>query len=167
MNVSTPTAQQLMNTSIRCVSDELSLQELIAFFVDNSVTCAPVVSNQTGQQELLGFISQGDALVSLSSQMFGGFPRMPIQVKHIMKRHPVAVTPDTDVFAIASILSSHGFRHVPVVDDQNQLLGLVSRREILLALTKYLDKEQADFDRDHFPPDLHKIMNLRFVAGNE
>lgn len=166
MQTATPTARQLMNSSVRCVSDELSLRELIDFFIENSVSCAPVVAEENGPRNLLGFISQGDALSSLASQMFGGSPGMPIQVKHIMKRHPVAVRPETDVFAVASIFSSHGFRHVPVVDDQNQLLGLISRREILAALTKFFDQQQVEFDREHFPPDLHKIMNLRFVAGN-
>lgn len=160
-----PTAEKLMNPSVQCVTGELSLHELINFFLRKSVNCAPVIGENSNKKELLGFVSQGDALSHLSSQMFAGFPRMPLQVSHIMKRHPVAVMPDTDVFAVASIFNSHGYRHVPVVDEHNQLLGLISRREILVALTEYFDQQEAEYNREHFPPDLHKIINHRFIVS--
>ncbi len=160
-----PVARDLMNQSIHCVTPEATLNELVALFLKHQVSCAPVVDKNDDQKVLLGFVSQGDALSNLSNQMFGGIPRQPMTVATIMKRHPVAITPETDVFAIASILNSHGYRHVPVVDQQNRLQGLVSRREVLVALNKYFDDEQREYDVEHFRPDLHKIMNLRFILS--
>ena len=40
-----------------------------------------------------------------------------------MKRHPIAITEDVDLFAIGSLLVNHGYRHLPVVDEDNQLSG--------------------------------------------
>lgn len=158
----TPVANELMNKSVKCVTAEMSLRDLVDFFLKQEVSCAPVVDDQNS---LLGFVSQGDALANLSNQMFGGFPRQPLTVAHIMKRHPISITPETDVFSIASIFNSHGYRHVPVVDQQHRLQGLVSRCDVLSALSQYDDHEKRENDKEHFPPDLHKIMNLRFMVS--
>jgi CBS-domain-containing membrane protein len=160
-----PAASKLMNKSVKCVAVELSLRELVGFFLKHDVSCAPVVSDVDDQKTLLGFVSQGDALSHLSNQMFSGFPQQPLSVAHVMKRHPVAISPDTDVFSIASIFNSHGYRHVPVVDQQNRLQGLVSRREVLSALMEFSDSEMREFDREHFRPDVTKIMNHRFILS--
>ena len=162
-----PVAGELMNQSVQCVTPDLSLRELVDFFLKHQVSCAPVIERNDDQKVLLGFVSQGDALSNLSNQMFGGFPRQPMTVANIMKRHPVAIAPETDVFAIASILNSHGYRHVPVVDQQNRLQGLVSRYEVLGALGKYFDDEQREYDKEHFRPDVHKIMNHRFILSGQ
>ena len=160
-----PVAGELMNQSVKCVSSDVPLRDLVSFFLKKDVSCAPVVDDD--QKTLLGFVSQGDALSHLSQQMFGGFPRQPLTVAHMMKRHPVSVTPETDVFSIASIFNSHGYRHVPVVDHQNRLQGLVSRREVLSALSKYFDQENREYDQEHFRPDVHKIMNHRFIISGK
>ncbi len=153
-----------MNPSVQFVSTKLSLRDLVEFFLTTEHSCAPVIDDND-QKTLLGFVSQGDAISSLSNQMFSGTPRQPIEVSHIMKRHPIAITPETDIFSIASIFNSHGYRHVPVVDPQNRLLGLVSRREVLLALSQYFDRVVREHDQEFFPPDLHKIINHRFIVS--
>lgn len=82
-----------------------------------------------------------------------------------MKKHPMCVGPDTDVFTLSSIFVNHGMRHLPVVDDENHLLGLVSRSNILKALERYYSAENEDWKREHFPPDLHQIINHRFLVS--
>ena len=163
-NQTIPIAGELMNRSVKCVGSNLSLPDLVAFFLKQDVSCAPVVEDED-EKTLLGFVSQGDALSSLSNQIFGGFPQQPVAVADIMKRHPLAITPETDVFSIASIFQSHGYRHVPVVDEQNRLQGLVSRREVLAALIRYSEQLDLEHTKEHFHPDLHKIMNHRFIIS--
>lgn len=160
-----PTAIELMNKSVRTVTADMGLRDLVKFFLKHSISCAPVVEKQGQHRILLGFVSQGDALSHLSNQIFLGFPRMPLQVDHIMKKHPIAVLTETDLFAIASILNSHGYRHVPVVDAENHLHGLISRREVLKALMDYFEAQESEYEGEHFPPDLHKIMNHRFIVS--
>lgn len=70
-------------------------------------------------------IRKRDALEHMSNEMFYGSPRPPQTVETCMKRHPICVTPDVDAFALGSLLVSHGYRHLPVVDTSNQLLRIV------------------------------------------
>ena len=80
-----------------------------------------------------------------------------------MRRHPVCVSPETELFTLASIFSSHSYRHLPVVED-DALIGIISRRDVLKALDEYYQDAIKSHDEQRFRPDLSKIVNLRFLA---
>ncbi len=61
-----------------------------------------------------------------------------MRVQDIMTRQVVTVTPQTTVKYAASLLSSHGYTALPVVDDDDRLIGIVT---------------EADLVRDRFPRD--------------
>lgn len=44
-----------------------------------------------------------------------------------------AVRPDDDLATVRDLMDDHGIRHVPVVDDEGTLVGLVSHRDLLRA----------------------------------
>ena len=119
-----PNAGDLMNRSVQTVSAEMSLSDLIDFLLKHQISNAPVVENRDSKKLLIGFVSESDALDHLSNEMFYGLPVPQQTVETCMKRHPIAITKDVDVFAIASLLVAHGYRHVPVVDDNMALVGI-------------------------------------------
>ena len=47
-----------------------------------------------------------------------------------MTRDPITVTPETDTDQAAEIMLSHGFRHLPVLEEKN-VVGIVSLRDLL------------------------------------
>ena len=47
-----------------------------------------------------------------------------------MSSPPVTVKPDVPIPKVRRILQSHNFRHLPVVDENGQLLGIVTDRDI-------------------------------------
>ena len=159
-----PRARQLMTTHVHAVAPEMPLAEVVAFLLKHEISNAPVIETGAGgQRHLLGFLSESDCLQALSNEMFFGNPAQPRTAAAIMKRHPVCVSPDTDVFALASMFASHGFRHLPVVEGE-QFVGIVSRRDILAALDAcYRDNLREGEDRRQLsePP---ALTNYRFVA---
>ena len=54
-------------------------------------------------------------------------------VKDAMTPNPVAVSPTASVLEISQLLEEHKFRRVPVVDDEGNLVGIVSQRDVLAA----------------------------------
>ena len=74
-----------------------------------------------------------------------------MQVKDIMTKDPITVTPDTKVHALAELLSKNSISGAPVVDDKGVLLGIVQEEGII-----FQDK------RVHLPTFLH--ISLGFLT---
>lgn len=55
-----------------------------------------------------------------------------MRVYDLMTRDPVAVKPDTPLKEVAHILVEHGFSGVPVVDDDNVVIGVVSESDFMI-----------------------------------
>lgn len=58
--------------------------------------------------------------------------RVPILVREVMTKKAVSVTKDADLQEAARILSERGISGMPVVDDQNRVLGVISEADILM-----------------------------------
>jgi CBS domain-containing protein len=159
-----PTARDFMTTHVHTVGAEMDLAEVAAFLLQHKISNVPVVRSDGGKRILVGFISEGDCLEHLANEMFYGNPSPRQTAETIMKRHPVCVAPDADIFALTSIFTNHRYRHLPVVEEQ-ALLGIVSRRDILKAVDRYYREWIGTRQRERFPVDLHEIMNHRFLAG--
>jgi len=55
-----------------------------------------------------------------------------MQVRDWMTKNPVTVTPQTSVLNARRLLNRYGIRHLPVVDDAGQVVGVVSARDLAL-----------------------------------
>ena len=55
-------------------------------------------------------------------------------VSTLMSGEPDTFDPDLDVWDAATWIAESGYRHLPVVDDNGSLLGVVSIRDLLKAL---------------------------------
>ena len=157
-----PTAREFMTTQVTCVSPETPLGEAVSLMVRNKVSNTPVVEETaSGERKVVGFLSEGDCLEFLSNEMFFGSPAQPQTAATMMKRHPVCVAPETDVFTLASIFVDHGYRHLPVVED-GRFVGIVSRRDILQALEAAYGESLKEGEERRRIPELRDIINARF-----
>lgn len=55
-------------------------------------------------------------------------------VSEVMSKDPDTFDPDLDVWDAAAWIAESGYRHLPVMDDAGELLGVVSIRDLLRAL---------------------------------
>ena len=152
-----------MNQKIYSVDPEMGLADVIEFLLKHEISNAPVLEKLDGRSRLVGFISEGDCLEALANESFFGSPSPSQSARTIMRSHPVCVSPNTDLFSLASIFTSHGYRHLPVTEN-GHLLGIVSRRDILKAMDSYYRETIADREGKRSPPDLREIINQRFLV---
>ena len=162
-----PTAQEIMTVHLHCISPEMQLKEMVAFLLKHKISNAPVVKQDGNRRDLMGFVSEADCLEFLANEMFYGNPSPTQTAETIMKKHPTCIGPDADIFAMTSVFMSHRFRHLPVVDSDYHLLGIVSRRDLLRSLDRFYDDWNRASDRERFPVDVHKIMNHRFIMTGQ
>ena len=160
-----PQARDFMTRKVRSVSPEMSLSEVVAFLEKHGISNAPVVESLDGRDLLVGFLSERDCLEFLANESFYGSPAPPQTAMTIMRKHPVCVEPETELFTLASIFVNHGYRHLPVVED-GELVGIVSRRDILKAMNAFYSDEIRAKDKQRQRPDYEDIMQRRFVLSD-
>lgn len=162
---SPPRASELMQQRLQPVPPEMSLREATQFLIDQGLSSAPVVKEQDGKQQLVGFLSERDCLSAITQQSYFGDSAPPQTVATVMKKAPLCVADDTDVFALASIFIHHGFRQLPVTED-GELLGVVTRRDVLIAVDKYCNDCNWKTLHERFRPDTHQLVNHRFIMSS-
>lgn len=159
-----PCASDFMQAHVHTIGPDMSLDDVSSFLLKHEISNAPVVESKQGRQRLIGFISERDCLAGLTNESFFGSPAPKQTAGTLMRRHPVCVAPETDLFALASIFESHDYRHLPVTQD-DYLLGIVSRRDVLRAVDKYYRELVRQNTSERFPPDLHELINHRFLVS--
>lgn len=155
-----PVVSDLMITDVISVSPDMTLEQVVNLLVKKQIPAAPVVAKQDDGVELIGIISEKDCIEYLSNEVFYGSP--DATVMHMMQRFPLCVTPDTDVFTMASIFTQYSHRHLPVVK-KKKLVGLISRRDILDGLFDFHRKVAKQTSKKKSPLDFHNLVNLRFI----
>ena len=78
---------------------------------------------------LLGLITERDIRRAVANRIDLDGP-----VSAVMSDDPDTFDPDLDVWDAASWIAESGYRHLPVVGDDGDLLGVVSIRDLLKAL---------------------------------
>lgn len=75
---------------------------------------------------------------------FGTSTSPPRVVGDIMTRKVITVEPGASLRAIEDGMNRFRFRHLPVVDGDGKLVGLVTHRDILLASSSLFSKARAE-----------------------
>jgi CBS domain-containing protein len=161
--IASPQAKEFMTRRPECIPPQMPLADIIDFLLRHEVSNAPVVAERDGRTMLVGFVSERDCLEYLANESFYGSPAPPQRAETIMRKHPICVQPNTELFTLASIFVNHGYRHLPVVEN-GELLGIVSRRDILKAMNDYYQREIRDRDRERHPPELGEMMQTRLIV---
>ena len=112
-------ARDVMTREVVTVSPALAVKELAKVFVKHRISGAPVVDKKG---KIIGVVSEADILMKKGKE-----------VKNIMSRKVIQVTEQTTVEAIASLMTHHNIKRVPVMEE-GKLLGIVSRADIIRAI---------------------------------
>jgi CBS domain-containing protein len=82
-------------------------------------------------RDLVGLITERDIRRSVAEGLDLGS-----SVTSIMSQEPDTFDPDLDVWDAAAWIAESGYRHLPIIDDEGVLLGVVSIRDLLKALVE-------------------------------
>ncbi len=157
-------AKDFMEKYVFTVPPSITIHELIRAFVSHNVSAIPVVDED---DTLLGIVSEGDLLykkvrprIPQYIDILGGtlyycgygryaksFRKMlATEAAEIMTRDVRCVTPETEMSVITTLMVDEHLKVVPVVSENNRLVGLITRHDILtvLALTEKEELDAAD-----------------------
>lgn len=107
-------------------------------------------------------------------------------IKDLMTPNPISVSPGASVAEASELMEKHGIRHLPVLDDQGQLVGLMTRTTLSKALpgmgtgltrfeVSYLTsstrvgevmiKEPSQIDENEAVEEAARIMNVNRISS--
>ena len=117
--------QQIMTKDVFALKEDSKIfnaSEIMAF---KNIRHIPIIDDKN---KLVGIVTHRDLLTSLSRKL------MPLQVKNIITRNVVSISPDTSVSRATEIMLNNKFGCLPVVDSDNVLLGIVTETDLLKEL---------------------------------
>lgn len=89
----------------------------------------PVIDNR----KVVGYVSARDILFV--------YPHMSIE--KIMSRHLIVAAPDMDINDAARVIFRSGIQKLPVVDDDNNLIGIISNADVIRSQIEHVSPDKV------------------------
>ena len=122
---SMPTLADVMRPEFIEVAPEDTLGEVAERM--NAINMGAVVVKDFGR--LIGILTERDLLKAMAARVHTSEAR----VRQWMTENPITASAETDVEEAARVMLENGFRHLPVLDENGQVAGVVSLRRVVAA----------------------------------
>ena len=109
---------EVMTRDVRTIQPDQTAQEAASFMLSADAGSIPV----TDGERLIGMITDRD--IAVRGVAKGNGPDTP--VRDLMSNDVICARIDEDCFEVASRMSEAQVRRLPVIDEQQQLCGIVS-----------------------------------------
>lgn len=123
-------AEQIMSEHVHTIKESTSIELIWSLFESKGIHHLPVISDQTLQMS--GILSDHDYLIKVHMNGLG--EEMEIQALDIMTDNVLAASPDTEIRELARVMCEHKIGAVPIVNNDDKLVGIVTRSDILKTL---------------------------------
>ena len=152
------TAKDIMTTDIVSVSPDTEILKAARLLLEKHFNGLPVLDEKGN---LVGIICQSDLIAQQKSipiptlfTVLDGFIPLKstkkieseirkiaaITVADAMTRKPVTVRTDTSLEAVASLMVDKNLHTLPVMDEENNLVGILGKEDILKILSRESEK---------------------------
>src|SRR6056297_841908 len=142
------TAKDIMTTNVITVDPDTSVKEAANLMSEHKISGLPVVKDN----RLVGIVTENDLIIKDKKLHFpeyinviGGIIYLEsykkfkdefkkfaaVKVKELMTEDVVTVSPDTSIEDLATIMHQENINRLPVVDNSGQLIGIVTRGNIV------------------------------------
>ncbi len=135
----------VMTSNVISVAPDAVLHEASRLLGEHRISGLPVIDKEN---HVVGLISEADVLAMTGVKKEHTFKdvihhllgepvprqRHGTKVQDFMTSPAIVVKPDTDIRQAARILDEKRIKRLPVVDDENRLVGIVSRADIVRAM---------------------------------
>lgn len=120
MNVS-----QIVTRPLIMIASDKTLLDAAKLMVENNIGLL-VVCDQRDKTKLVGVLSERDII-----RVVAEAKSLDVPVGQMCTKHTVTVRGNSDVAEAAKAMNKNRIRHVVVVDDRDQPMGVVSMRDLV------------------------------------
>lgn len=147
-------ARDIMSVNVVTINENASIEELSALLIEKKISGVPVV-NDDGI--MVGIATEGDIIVKDTDLHFPRYfklldgiiylesltkfknnlrKHLAIKVGEIMTRKVVSASKDTPVPDIAEMMVNNRVNRIPIVDEEDRPVGIVTRADIVKSFAK-------------------------------
>ncbi len=134
--------KDVMSSDIHTTSADSSMREVRNTLKNNSITGLPVVD----KKRIVGIVSMEDVLQALDN---GSIDE---KVEHHMSKKLIVLEADMPVFFAISYFGRYSYRRFPVINTHNELVGIVTSRDITTKLLIEANNEIERLERETGTP---------------
>jgi tRNA nucleotidyltransferase (CCA-adding enzyme) len=130
------TARDIMSTELTVTipMEKVSTAEIM--MIKNKIGCLPVVNpNKPNSNDLIGILTHRDIQLSRSAIGTHAF-----HVDDLYSKNPVIATLNEPFPKIVQKMIDYDIERIPVVNDNNQIKGIIVASDIIRALGSYFEK---------------------------
>lgn len=128
-----------------------TVKEAVALMQKKKYGCVLVAKND----RLAGIFTERDLLMKCIGS---GKDLAKVKVEEVMTPDPEAFQPEDSVAFVLNAMSVGGYRHVPIVDERNKPIAVVSVKDIIRFLVEHFPEEVLNL-----PP--HPIRRTDHIDG--
>ncbi|SNR81462.1 CBS domain-containing membrane protein [Methylobacillus rhizosphaerae] len=140
------TCGDIMSRDVVSVEYGTLLEEAWPLLLNHHIKALPVVDRA---RRIIGIITRFDFMKHANLDVYPGFEEklrqfvrrtfqvqteQPEVVGQIMTSKVMTVSTNTHIVELVSLLSEHGIHHVPVLDQERRLAGIVTQTDLIAAL---------------------------------
>jgi CBS domain-containing protein len=122
-------AEQFMQDAVYCYSTSHTGEQVAREMTAGGFGSVPVIDTEG---KLVGIVTEFDLMATILKDK----PLSDTTVGEMMTSKPIAATPSTCAADLVRLLQDKHLIRMPVVDTTGKLLGIVSRRDILVGYLK-------------------------------
>lgn len=122
-------------TAVATIPPETSVAQLLASLTEMNIGAMVVM----GPDGLVGIVSERDVVRKLNER---GSSLLTQPVSEIMTSVIATCTPRDTVYHLSVLMTENRVRHVPVLDDEGRLAGIVSIGDVVKTRMEELEAEQ-------------------------
>ncbi|MEO3856623.1 CBS domain-containing protein [Acrocarpospora sp. B8E8] len=146
------TVEAVMTRTVALVTADTPFKEIAEILIARGVSAVPVVD---GENRVIGIVSEADLLRKEEFRELyyreGYQPPLRARLRHRLNREPgdpeakshgdiaaelmtapaITVRPQLSTVAAARLMEKHGIKRLPVVDEGDRLVGVVSRHDLI------------------------------------
>lgn len=123
---------EIMTKNPVCCTPDTKIEEVANLMVQQDCGEIPVVGSQEGKK-LVGVITDRDIVVRSIAQ---GINPLELRAEECMTEKPITIKKDSFVHQACELMENYQIRRIPVVDDNDNICGMVSQSDIALAISE-------------------------------
>lgn len=126
-----PRVREVMKEVLITVKDDEPLTEVIKIMNERNIGSI-IVTDEEGRA--IGVFTERDLLRLVASNV--GLDALT--VGDVMTRNVIVIEEDASLIKAVHLMAKHGIRHLPIVDEDGKVIGIISIRDAAIALARLL-----------------------------